>query len=755
VTEYTSNRLDVLTGCVPNGTSSCALNYDTTQTINEDEVRVVSVIDTIGAGNYISGTGTAITNSGRINTIDSGDGTTTIIYTSGNAANVYNYDGQYTRRTNTAAELTNTTGSLTNHYTYDYVGAYIGTIKNVYILGKRNAVLNGASTVNTNYIPTIGEIGEGAELRNSAAGYDVVLNNAGAKVETISGGVFTTYTGSNYALNNASANVINITGGDFRGGDATRAKAINDPDNTAKYTYPEGKKLSTTTETATYHTLSNKVLTVKTNSYYFITNLYTVTFDMQGHGTAPDDQTVESGQKVAEPSTPTADGWTFGGWYKEVAYDDDWDFDNDTVSADTTLFAKWTVMEHTITWKDGNGDTLKAEAWAYGETPVYTGDTPTKAAAEKYDYKFNKTWSPAITTVTKDETYVAQFNRVYPLTLQYTATTEGSAPTGGSTTIKYTYDESAESGSISAPSIRYYNLDHWTIDNDTEELTTEQLKSQLASMAGDNSLTRGFTVNAFFKRQVYTMVIYSEINGVRDEQQTITTCSVGRSMWVNALEEMTVETAEGSKTYKFDHWKIGLSTLTDAEFNALDSITDIRTTYFNGDAEGITVYAVAYYTEQGGDDYQVTTPKLAVRDYYAQKTGETYTISMTLELIAPTVYSEFKDITVGFGFAYDPDFDPDNPVFGDVTSGNWDSTWKSGTYTKRFELPAGSTTLYSYGFVNYTLNGANMSSYVTSTRDAEGIFHAEQSDNPVAYDAYDIITKDGWTGRVPETSEGN
>ena len=432
ITEYTSNRLDVLTGCVPNGSTSCALNYDTTQTINENEVRVVGTIDTIGAGNYIQGTGNGINNTGRINTIDSGTGATTIIYTSGNATNVYNYDGQYTRRTNTAAELTNTTGTLTNHYTYDYAPAYIGTIKNVFILGKRNAILNGAGKATYDPV-TIGEIGKGAELRTSAtATYSAVQNNAAnAKIELISGGVFMTGNGSGiYGLNNLSTTYpIEITGGDFRGGNATRALAISDADNTAKYTY-SGQRLSDDTENATYHTLSNKVLTAKTTGFYYLVEVPVLSFDMQGHGTAPEDQNVVSGQtatqpetpalndvvteenlkyrfdgwftddsfatafdfavaitedttayakwtllrtvtfnanghgtapeaidvedgsKITAPTAPTADGWEFGGWYKEEACENAWDFGTDTVTADTTLYAKWTVAGYHVSIAD-------------------------------------------------------------------------------------------------------------------------------------------------------------------------------------------------------------------------------------------------------------------------------------------------------------------------------------------------------------------------------------------------------------------
>ena len=58
-----------------------------------------------------------------------------------------------------------------------------------------------------------------------------------------------------------------------------------------------------------------------------------------------------------------------------------------------------TVNEYTITWKDGNGNTLKTEEVAYGTTPSYSGTTPTKTATAQYTYTFNGTWSPEIEDV--------------------------------------------------------------------------------------------------------------------------------------------------------------------------------------------------------------------------------------------------------------------------------------------------------------------------------------------------------------------
>ena len=67
---------------------------------------------------------------------------------------------------------------------------------------------------------------------------------------------------------------------------------------------------------------------------------YTVTFDVDG-GSAVDPQEIEDGGKVTKPADPTKDSATFKGWFKEDTFATEWDFDSDTVTEDTTIYAKW------------------------------------------------------------------------------------------------------------------------------------------------------------------------------------------------------------------------------------------------------------------------------------------------------------------------------------------------------------------------------------------------------------------------------
>lgn len=49
------------------------------------------------------------------------------------------------------------------------------------------------------------------------------------------------------------------------------------------------------------------------------------------------------------PADPAKSGYTFGGWYKEESCTNKWNFTTDTVTADRTLYAKWTKKNPTPT----------------------------------------------------------------------------------------------------------------------------------------------------------------------------------------------------------------------------------------------------------------------------------------------------------------------------------------------------------------------------------------------------------------------
>ncbi|MEE3362505.1 MAG: Cna B-type domain-containing protein, partial [Anaerovoracaceae bacterium] len=90
---------------------------------------------------------------------------------------------------------------------------------------------------------------------------------------------------------------------------------------------------------------------------------YKVTFDVGGHGTAPDAIQVKAGEKIPaeDLKAPEAEGWTFEGWYKETDTQNAWDADTDVVNADTTLYAKWDEAADSGS-SQGGGMTVKGAA---------------------------------------------------------------------------------------------------------------------------------------------------------------------------------------------------------------------------------------------------------------------------------------------------------------------------------------------------------------------------------------------------------
>ena len=93
---------------------------------------------------------------------------------------------------------------------------------------------------------------------------------------------------------------------------------------------------------------------------------YTVTFDVQGHGTAPKAQTVNYGKKAATPKDPTESGYAFGGWYQDPACKQKFNFST-KITGDITLYAKWDEA-YTLTFHTNGGNTIKSINAAKGST---------------------------------------------------------------------------------------------------------------------------------------------------------------------------------------------------------------------------------------------------------------------------------------------------------------------------------------------------------------------------------------------------
>ena len=171
---------------------------------------------------------------------------------------------------------------------------------------------------------------------------------------------------------------------------------------------------------------------------------YQITF-VGEDGTVLDEQTVEAGTTPTyKGETPTKEKdvqytYTFAGWTPALYAADN----------DQTYTATFTPKSrlYTITFKYNSDSTLQSGAVAYGTTPTYILELPTKEADVQYTYTF-KGWTPEIVSVTGNATYTATFNetkRQYTLTWDFaggvTATAEGN----------YTHDSIEWGTTIIAP----------------------------------------------------------------------------------------------------------------------------------------------------------------------------------------------------------------------------------------------------------------------------------------------------------------
>ena len=143
-------------------------------------------------------------------------------------------------------------------------------------------------------------------------------------------------------------------------------------------------------------------------------NKYTVTFNENGHGTAPESiENAEYNTKIVKPLDPSEDKFEFNGWYKEETCTSKWDFDNDVVTDNITLYAKWNYqiiegkdLEINI---DNESDVVFISSADYNK--FFDGANIITSCGVKVDGSFidssNYTHEPSSTKITLKSTYLS------------------------------------------------------------------------------------------------------------------------------------------------------------------------------------------------------------------------------------------------------------------------------------------------------------------------------------------------------------
>lgn len=163
-------------------------------------------------------------------------------------------------------------------------------------------------------------------------------------------------------------------------------------------------------------TKTNSILVIALDEVF-----YGVTFISNGAtiGTV----NVTEGGLVPEPTEPIGSQFfTFGGWFKDTNFTQEWSFTEDTVISNITLFAKWIeAPKFNVTFNADNGD---------NETTllVYQGSTlPIQETPLKIGYSFihweltdGTVWDFSIDTVAEEITLIAVYEPIeYLITYSY------------------------------------------------------------------------------------------------------------------------------------------------------------------------------------------------------------------------------------------------------------------------------------------------------------------------------------------------
>ncbi len=250
------------------------------------------------------------------------------------------------------------------------------------------------------------------------------------------------------------------------------------------------------------------------------------------------DQTVVEYGVVPEHADATKENtaeftYTFTGWDNTPV----------AVTGDATYKATFsaTKNEYTITWIDGDGNTLKTEQVAYGETPEYVGETPTKTETAQYSYEFNDTWSPEIEAVTGDATYTAQFEsivREYTITITAKDWSEQRTLPYGTDLAQLVEQIIAEKGDKVVAADSIYTLIGWS--------------PELAIVTEDATYEALYTAEA----RTYTITWLDEDGTLLDEQD------VEYGVMPEYAGETPTKEDDEIYTYTFSGWNPAIAVVT-------------------------------------------------------------------------------------------------------------------------------------------------------------------------------------------------
>mgnify|MGYP000012527864 CR=1 FL=1 len=422
--------------------------------------------------------------------------------------------------------------------------------------------------------------------------------------------------------------------------------------------------------------------------YIKIAKKRTVTFKLaENEPTTLSSQTVLNGEKIQKPvDPPLRDGYVFndiwaiplGDGYKH------WDFGNDVLTEDTTLYGRWSGYRVKVTF-NANGYSMSGQSEIYGEYGQKLKDlsgvpTINPASFMKfigwYTQSSGGTKVDENTVLTDNMTLYAKCAPQYTVFICY----QYENDEGQRVTLQ-TMNHLDENGRVPKPSVQPvhktgYVFDDWYVgevsygsltDNYTNLKTVADLFREYGTM--DGAQGRIYLVARYVERNDYSVIFKSE-DSVIDTKSNL--------KWTDkVLDGVSVPTRDG---YDFAGFKYGDKTVTAdiayADLATDDSVTSITLTAqwtlhlytvtldANGgtfDASGSTVAQDTMQVTYGGNFEQMPIPRYKgyfFRGWYDEQWGGrqygdedgrgTYTYDKTEDCTLYALWEEAPLCTVTF-----------------------------------------------------------------------------------------------------------
>jgi len=410
---------------------------------------------------------------------------------------------------------------------------------------------------------------------------------------------------------------------------------------------------------------TDKVTTNTTLYAKWTINNYTVSFDSQG-GNSISPSSIVYNTTVTAPVDPTKEGYTFAGWYKEVNLITPWVFTTDTVILNTTLYAKWTINEYTVTFNSQNDVSMNNITNVTYNTNIIAPIDPTKTgytfAGWYKDEFFVNQWAFNVDTVTSNTILYAKW-----IINSYTLTFDSN---GGSFIDSSNVSYNTIVTAPTVPVKTGYTFAGWYKDT---SLTTPWIFTT-------DKITTDVTLYASWLINTYYIVFDSQ--GGSNVASTST-------IYNTAITEPVSPTRE---YYEFGGWYKELDYINKVDFNN-NLITENTTLYAKWISTGINwtsqyvddvltgvvpIYSVAY-----GNGIFVTTGVMAGAGKLLISSD-----GINWETITLGTTNTWRSVTYGDGlFVAVADTGTGNRVMTSLDGINWtarisaaDNSWKSVTY---------------------------------------------------------------------------